>query len=328
MEYEIYKDGELYHWGVRGMRWGVRRYQNKDGSLTDRGKKRLRAEQAKVREEEKTLKNRQAVKARLDRLEARKKAVEEGKKELDADKIKAKEERKAARDAKKAKKDDSKKSIKDMTDEELAKAIERSRLEQQYNQLNPEPPAKQSLMTKLKNDVIVPAAMNSGKRFLENALNKAAEKVLGDKVDPNSLEALKKTYDKLDVQNKIEKVKTEMDKRKSGKSDDDDLSWDDKIKKQTYERNKKKYEAEDAAEAAAKEAAAKQTTITKESPVPTKTSSPAVDAFINRVQNKPVSEVSSTKTRQRVQTKLESGDYDFKKWGRYDLDASRWDDDD
>lgn len=30
---------ELYHHGVRGMRWGIRRYQNKDGSLTSLGKK-------------------------------------------------------------------------------------------------------------------------------------------------------------------------------------------------------------------------------------------------------------------------------------------------
>lgn len=30
----------LYHHGVKGMKWGVRRYQNADGSLTDAGKKR------------------------------------------------------------------------------------------------------------------------------------------------------------------------------------------------------------------------------------------------------------------------------------------------
>lgn len=31
---------ELYHHGIKGMKWGVRRYQNKDGTLTDAGKKR------------------------------------------------------------------------------------------------------------------------------------------------------------------------------------------------------------------------------------------------------------------------------------------------
>lgn len=31
---------ELYHHGVKGMKWGVRRFQNKDGSMTDIGKKR------------------------------------------------------------------------------------------------------------------------------------------------------------------------------------------------------------------------------------------------------------------------------------------------
>lgn len=68
MDY-IIKDGELYHHGVLGQKWGVRRFQNKDGSLTDAGKKRISRKQKKALEK--------ARKAKHDKAEAAKKAKQE-----------------------------------------------------------------------------------------------------------------------------------------------------------------------------------------------------------------------------------------------------------
>lgn len=45
MDYLQYED-YLMHYGVKGMKWGVRKYQNADGTLTAKGKKRLAKNEA------------------------------------------------------------------------------------------------------------------------------------------------------------------------------------------------------------------------------------------------------------------------------------------
>ena len=76
---------ELLHWGIKGMKWGVRRYQNKDGTLTPAGKKRYNAEMERLKNEEKILKNKEATRAKLAKLETKQKEIDERKKALNGD---------------------------------------------------------------------------------------------------------------------------------------------------------------------------------------------------------------------------------------------------
>ena len=83
---------ELRHWGVKGMKWGVRRYQNKDGSLTPAGEKRYNKEmekvekqKAKLAEKQRIQENKRATKAKIDQLNAEKASLKEKKKSLKED---------------------------------------------------------------------------------------------------------------------------------------------------------------------------------------------------------------------------------------------------
>lgn len=81
MEYEILNnDDELTHWGTKGMKWGIRRYQNKDGSLTPAGKKRYDREMERIKAETKRLKNQQRTATKLKKLEDAKKNLNDLKK--------------------------------------------------------------------------------------------------------------------------------------------------------------------------------------------------------------------------------------------------------
>lgn len=158
-------DNELYHYGMKGMRWGIRRYQNKDGSLTPAGKKRYNKEMAKLKAEEKVLKNKQKTQAKMDKLDEKRKDVE------------ALRKGKTPPSALKKAKETQKRSLKDLSDDELRTIVNRMQLEQQYRTLAPE---KISTGRKFANavmkNVVAPAATEVGKQVVKDAMQKAVKK--------------------------------------------------------------------------------------------------------------------------------------------------------
>lgn len=158
-------ENELMHWGIKGMKWGVRRYQNKDGSLTPAGKKRYDKEMAKLKEEEKIAKNKLKTQAKLNKLDEKRKEVEA----LKSGKPIAKKTQQS-----------SKPSVKDMSDEELRQTVNRLLMEQQYAKLNPQQvSAGQKFVKKVMNDVVAPAATEVGKNVLKDAMTKAVKNASG-----------------------------------------------------------------------------------------------------------------------------------------------------
>lgn len=140
----------LQHHGIKGMKWGVRRYQNKDGSLTPAGKKRA----AKLKEEYTSLTGKRLVRSKISPTSKTSKKPEEKKEESTP----------------------KKKSVHEMSDAELNAVVNRLRLEQQYSQLNPKQvSAGKAFANKVFKDVLVPVATDVAKQALTKQLKKALD---------------------------------------------------------------------------------------------------------------------------------------------------------
>ena len=243
-------------WGIKGMKWGQRRYQNKDGSLTPAGKKRYNDEMTALKEREKTIKNRERAKAKQAKLAAKKAELDEREKALDGENSSKKGKFKGKNKVENGTEKPKQKSIKDMTDEELNYAIQRARMEDAYRQLRPEPVAKPKLSERLMKEVITPALMTSGKKALESMMDKAVKSALKDKVDPNSLEAIEAANKKLRARIENTLLKQGIDPNIKGENLDKWKKFNESLKKNDQVDKADTKGASDRTEAATDTAAA------------------------------------------------------------------------
>lgn len=124
---KLLSDNELYHHGILGQKWGVRRYQNADGTLTSEGRERMLAKARKYESKANTtIGESNSAKRKRAKLNQKAKDARYEVKKSDLKKARLKKSENNA-----------KRSVKDMSDDELRREIARAKLENEYNQLHP-----------------------------------------------------------------------------------------------------------------------------------------------------------------------------------------------
>ena len=122
-------NNSLTHWGIKGMKWGVRRYQNEDGSLTSDGQKRYERDQRENSGKKKGNKIGQTDPNRWVRED-----IERSKKLIDASSNMVTQLKNAnnisIKNSPKVRAD-----LSSMTDKEMRERINRELLERQYNDM-------------------------------------------------------------------------------------------------------------------------------------------------------------------------------------------------
>lgn len=189
-------ENELYHYGVIGMKWGVRRYQNKDGSLTYAGKKRALSMQNKYDEFTKNKKyhNRDGSLT----YKGRKKALKMKEKYTT---LTGKQLRKIpSTDAKKKTKS---KSISSMSNDEIQAKIDRLKLEQTLKSLTPDTRTKGQKFADGLKDATLKTVKEKGTKLVGDYVDKQIRKKLG--LGTNTSEALKKMAQDYENRQKIDK---------------------------------------------------------------------------------------------------------------------------
>lgn len=246
--YDYYNPYELTHWGIKGMKWGVRRFQNKDGSLTIDGGKRYNGSDYQPRKSlgerisdyKKASKRKAALKKARATKEANRKAAEEAK---------------AAAEQRKKDIESGKIKPKDMTNEELNDRINRLNNEKRLKQLQDETAspmetvAKQAV-SKLWKEAIMPAATEAGKQILKDSILKAAKG--NEKVEEFNLEKTWKNINKLTTQQVMDvnkrltaqdAIKKKMDDINAAKEAEKQAKEDAKAEKEAKKQAMKDYEA-------------------------------------------------------------------------------------